>query len=127
MICFELSVNDRKLTTAGVSGDGTLTQTVAWVRRPGDTHDGLYVTLSGHETHADVMAQAHVDWGRVTLKVGDVVTLRIVEGTAADAPQSRKSNAEARAERRTAQLREELEQLEQRAAQLRKALQDMGA
>lgn len=119
-------MDDRKLTTAGVSGDGTLTQTVAWVRRPGDTHDGLYVTLSGHETHADVMAQAHVDWGRVTLKVGDVVTLRIVEGTAADAPQTRKSNQEARIERRPAQLREELEQLEQRAAQFRKALQDMG-
>jgi len=112
MICFELSVNDKKLTTAGVPGDGTLTQTVAWVRRPGDAHDGLYLTLSGHETHADVMAQAHVDWGRVNLKVGDVVTLRIVEGGTVDAPQSRKSNPEARAERRVAHMREELEQLE---------------
>ncbi|HZI14765.1 MAG TPA: hypothetical protein VE153_30635 [Myxococcus sp.] len=126
MICFELSVNDKKVATAGVPGDGTLTQTVAWVRRPGDAHDGLYLTLNGHETHADVMAQAHVDWGRVNLKVGDVVTLRIVEGGTVDAPQSRKSNPEARAERRVAHMREELEQLEQRTAELRKALQNMG-
>ena len=122
MICFELLVNDKKLTTAGVPGDGNLTQTVAWVRRPGDTQDGLYVTLSGHETHPDVLAQAHVDWGRFNLKVGDVVTLRIVEAETADAPQSRKSNADARADRRLAHAREELANFEQRVAELRKLL-----
>lgn len=123
MICFELSVNDQKRSTAGVPGTGTVTQTVVWIRRPGDTHDGLYVTLSGHETHAE--PETHVDWGRIPLKVGDVVTLRIVEGDTVDAPQARKENHEARAERRLNQTREELEQLERRAAELRKLLGDL--
>jgi hypothetical protein len=124
MICFELSVNDQKLATSGVPGSGTLTQTVVWIRRPGDTHDGLYVTLSGHETHAE--PETHVDWGRVQLKVGDVVTLRILEGATVDAPQARKENHEMRAERLANRTREELEQLERRAAELRKVLQDLG-
>ncbi|MFP2909794.1 hypothetical protein ACLESD_33060 [Pyxidicoccus sp. 3LFB2] len=124
MICFELSVNEQKLTTAGVPGTGTVTQTVVWIRRPGDAHDGLYVTLSGHETHAD--PETHVDWGRVPLKVGDVVSLRIVEGSTVDTPLARKTNQEARVERLVSRTREELEQLEKRAAELRKVLQDLG-
>ena len=87
MLCFEISVNGEKLCTAGVGESGVLTSILSWVQaQPEKSQEGireekLYLSASG------LKDDEHSEWLRQKVKVGDEVTLRIIEATMPDEPQ----------------------------------------
>jgi hypothetical protein len=83
MKAFVVSVNGRRLWTAGIGPAGVLSAIVNWVGSPegeapdadGDADEGFFGHLGGLDTRTDEM----VDWEMPALKRGDVVTIELVE------------------------------------------------
>jgi hypothetical protein len=78
---FIVSLNGEKLIKAGIGPNGVLSTIVTWVgggRRPrgGD----LLFSVGGLDSRSD----EHVRWHTPELKVGDTVTVRIVESKKVD-------------------------------------------
>jgi hypothetical protein len=91
MLCFEVSLNGKKLCLAGVGESGVLSAIVSWVgglplspRKRGRTRAGqadLHVGgLYDREPHIHV----HPRWVGRRLRLGDEVSIRIVQGTSPD-------------------------------------------
>ena len=92
MTCFEISVNGKKVCTAGVP-DGVLSFHADWVGpykgRPKDPPEGWahwsvggFTEQRGHEEY--------VRWGSLRkLKAGDVLTVRVISSDTADKPTER--------------------------------------
>lgn len=82
MKAFLVSVNGKRLWTAGVGPDGVLTTIVNWVgggsRR---TADGAF---HFHVGGLDNRTGEHVDWETPGLGVGDTVTVEIIEAERVD-------------------------------------------
>ena len=94
MICFDLFVNGEKLCTAGHEDIAVLTCMMVYVR-PHEPVDSLYTSLGGLCLDAS-QGSIHSDWiNRLPLKVGDEITVRIVDSETADRPvKERKETAE---------------------------------
>jgi hypothetical protein len=99
MIAFEISVDGQKQCTAGVSDLGVTSVIASWVRRisrdpasgqpiPGDFEEELTLDAAGL-LHDPDGASVHVGWLRQPLKVGQQVTLAVVETKDADPPRTR--------------------------------------
>jgi hypothetical protein len=97
MPAFQVSLNGKKLCTAGVGDHGVLHSMVTWVRRkgeqtrtkrPGSVEEELTLTVGGLITPK----AEHVDWADRPLKVGDEVTVKIVGATKTDRPRTRRRN-----------------------------------
>jgi len=90
--------NGKKLCTAGIGPHGVLSAIVNWVggirRRnrkaeASHTKEGhLFMHLGGLDTQVD----EHVDWEVPEIKVGDKITIKIVETNIVDDPISRKKS-----------------------------------
>jgi hypothetical protein len=99
MISFQISIDGRKICTAGVGDAGVTSVTASWVRRPSpepasdDAVSGRFeeeLTLDvGGLTHDPDGASVHVSWLRQPLRVGQQVTIAVVDTTAVDAPRTR--------------------------------------
>jgi len=84
MLCFDVRVNGKRVTLAGVGEDGVLNAIVGWVcqerRSPGEPCT-LDLSVGGLDE------RAHLRWVEDRpLKVGDQVEIAIVEADAPDAP-----------------------------------------
>lgn len=99
MIAFEVSMDGQKQCTAGVSDVGVASVTASWVRRasrdptsgqpiPGSFEEELTLDVGGL-THDPDGASVHVRWLQQPLKLGQQITLAIVETEEADPPQTR--------------------------------------
>ena len=79
---FVVSVNGRPLCTAGIGPHGVLTANVYWVgggsQRMAEGHFGFHVG------GLDSRSGEHVNWETPELKVGDKVTVEIIETEQAD-------------------------------------------
>jgi len=87
MITFEIAVNGKKLSTAGLNGPGVVTSAVTWVRgepkKEGDVAiDHLDFRVGGLVSRTGT----HVIWLRRDLKVGDDVRITVLENRKADKP-----------------------------------------
>jgi len=84
---FVVTVNGRRLCTAGIGLDGVLTTIVNWVgsgtQRDSGGHFGFHVG------GLDSRTGEHVNWTTPQLKVGDRVTVEIVEVEEVD-PEARR-------------------------------------
>jgi hypothetical protein len=117
MIAFEISIDGRKTCTAGVS-DGVASVIASWVRRPsrdpesGDPIPGRFeeeLTLGvGGLTHDPDGAAVHLTWLREYLKVGQQITLAVVETDEADPPPTRDREDPAKDARRKREYYERL-------------------
>jgi hypothetical protein len=101
MPAFQVSLNDKKLCTAGVGEHGVLTTMVTWVRRKGGATrekkpDSVEEELSLHVGGLITPKQEHVDWVERRLKAGDEVRVKIVGTTKVDQPRARRKNDPAR-------------------------------
>ena len=77
MIGFEVSLNGRRLCTAGAGDDGVLTAIVSFVCKRKE----LELEIGG------LAADAHLKWpAPPTLVVGDEITVRVVETDQPDPP-----------------------------------------
>jgi hypothetical protein len=87
MKAFVVSVNGRRLRTAGIGPNGVLTAIVDWVgsgpKRDAGGHFGFHVG------GLDSRTGERVDWTTPQLKVGDSVTVKIVEAEEVD-PEARR-------------------------------------
>jgi len=101
MPAFQVSLNGKKVATAGVGGHGVLSANVTWVRRkgeqtrakkPGGVEEELFLHLGGLITPK----QEHVSWADCRLKVGDEVNVKIVESSIIDRLRVRRRSDPAR-------------------------------
>jgi hypothetical protein len=96
MIAFVVSVNGHQVCTIGVGESGVLGAHVSWTGRPGEQGD-LDLSIGGLDTQTD----EHVRWPHPPeIKVGDSVTIQVVETHTVDAPTDRKTPAQLREEER---------------------------
>jgi len=93
MRAFQVSLNGKRLCVAGIGQDGVLTGIVDHVARRGRNELSLHVGGLISPT------EEHVTWRNVRLKVGDIVSLKIVEADSVDSPRSRYRSGSKQAER----------------------------
>jgi hypothetical protein len=84
MPVFHVHLNGKKVSTAGVGELGVLNAHVGWVRRAGEAaamtlHVGGLITPTGE----------HVRWIDRKLKVGDEISIFVIEDAPIDRPRSR--------------------------------------
>jgi hypothetical protein len=95
MLAFEVSVNGKRVCTAGMGDYGVLTSILTWVRRrPAESLNGarieeeLTFEVSALESRKPNPGE-HLKWLSEALHVGDSVSIRIVEVDTADPPVER--------------------------------------
>ena len=108
MIAFEVTLNENRVCTAGVEDFGVLSTIVTWVRRRPEysrndntIEEELTAEVSALDSR-DSTAGEHLKWLSETLRVGDSISIRIVDVESGDAATSRYRNdpeADARAKR----------------------------
>jgi hypothetical protein len=80
---FVVLVNGERLCTAGIGGNGVLTTIVSWVGRGRRGHFHMHV--GGLDSRTD----QHIRWEVPAVRVGDEITVRVVEAGAVDPPAER--------------------------------------
>lgn len=84
MIVLEVSRNGKLLCTAGVGDNGVLDADVHWNGQRGRVaHPHLVVGGLDGDT------RLHLSWIDRTIRVGDVITIKVVEKAEADPPKKR--------------------------------------
>jgi hypothetical protein len=97
MIAFAISVNGQSVGTIGIGDCGVLTAHVTWSALAGEPGD-LRVSFGGLDTRSD----EHVHWPNPPdIRVGDTVTIQVVDTDAVDPPTERKTPAQLREDERT--------------------------
>jgi hypothetical protein len=90
MIAFVVSVNGQRVCTIGVGDSGVLGAHVSWVGRPGEAGD-LDLGVGGLDSHTD----EHIGWpDPPEIKVGDTVSIQVIETDTVDPPTERKTPAQ---------------------------------
>ena len=91
MRAFVVRLNGKRLCTAGIGRNGVLTAIVNWVNGSprGDREDHFFFHVGGLDSSTD----EHVTYDVPELKVGDTVTVRIVETERID-PETKRYKAD---------------------------------
>jgi hypothetical protein len=117
MIAFEIAIDGQRKCTAGVGEVGVVSVLATWVGRgpdpkPGQSIAGRFeeeVTLDvGGLTHDPDGGSVQVKWLQQPLKLGQRITLTLVETEVADPPWTRERNDPAWTERRKREYYERL-------------------
>jgi hypothetical protein len=96
MIALVVSVNGQRVCTIGVGDSGVVSAHVTWVGRAGEPGD-LDLGIGGLDSRTD----EHIRWPRPPeIKVGDTVTIQVIETEIVDTPTDRKTPAQLREEER---------------------------
>lgn len=100
MIAFEISIDGTKQCTAGIPGPGVTSVVATWVRRAArdettgepvpDAHEEELTLDVGGLVHDPDGAAVHLGWLREPLRVGQRITLAVVEVGESDRPETRK-------------------------------------
>jgi len=99
MIIFEVLLNNKPITRAGATDLSVLAAIVNAVGRLGPESQGAKTKEEGIELTLDVGGltareskdDEHLNWSRHHLKIGDEISVRILEAQSADDPSERKS------------------------------------
>jgi hypothetical protein len=92
MIAFKLSINGEYKCTAGVRDFGVLSAGITWVRRkPEKARDGKTIEeeLTADLGGLDSKSNEYLKWFSQRLRVGDRVSIEVVETKRADKPKRR--------------------------------------
>lgn len=95
MRAFVVSVNGKKLCTAGIGANGVLSSNVSWTGREGS--GGFHMHVGG----LDSSSNQHLSWPVKEIGVGDEIVTHIIETEEIDDPLSRRARAEIEAEYKT--------------------------
>lgn len=94
MIAFVISVNGERTHTIGVGDVGVLSANLTWLVRPSGSGDLMY-----HLSGVDGRTEEHLYWAPLPeVKVGDTLSIQIIETDAVDTPIDRKTPAQLRQE-----------------------------
>ena len=98
MKCFEVTINRKKVCTAGVGDDGVLTSIVTFVKRnnssegtekvPANDSENLDLRVGGLANRGPGVTE-QVEWLHQSLAVGDEITIKIVEASECDEPNTK--------------------------------------
>ena len=99
MKCFEVTINGKKVCTAGVGDDGVLVGAVTFLKRnnsseeagdaqPDNDSASLDVRVGGLANRGPGVTE-QVEWLHQNLAVGDEITIKIVEAAECDEPNTR--------------------------------------
>lgn len=97
MIAFQIEVNGSSLVTAGTDDLSVLVAALTAVGKLGSQSQGSFerktdyyveLNVSGLTSRTDPGQDEHMQWLHQHLKAGDVVTIRFVESSSADKPNS---------------------------------------
>jgi len=91
MIAFEVSINGKKGTTAGVGDYGVLSAIVSWVKRRVDGSEEMTFEVGG--LISDDRQTENLRWLCENLNIGDEVTIRIVEVPQVEPASERKARS----------------------------------
>lgn len=118
MIAFEIYRNGKKLCTAGAGDAAVLTAILSWSAPKGKRRSNRKRASRGvaHDLNLHVgglitvppNASEHVRWLSTSLRVGDQVTMKLIETDSPDKPQRRSVYTEEQAERQEKQYYEKL-------------------
>lgn len=81
---FEVFVNGERVCMAGIESALVLSVGIAWTHR---NPEMIHFNLGGLSS---VDPREHIGWNTPQLKVGDEVTIRLVEGSRCDEPDTRR-------------------------------------
>jgi hypothetical protein len=96
MIAFVVSVNGERAGTIGVGDSGVLSAIVRWAGGAGEPGD-LGLDIGGLDTRTN----EHIRWPHPPeIKVGDAITIQVIETDTVDPPRDRKTPAQLREEER---------------------------
>ena len=90
MKSFVVSVNGRRICTAGIGPNGVLSAILSWVG--GGSRRAAEGRLTFHVAGLDSRTDEHADWAVPEVAVGDEITIRIVEAENVD-PEARRRRA----------------------------------
>jgi hypothetical protein len=85
MLAFQVSVNEQRVYTVGIGDQGLMDAGVNWARIPqinGNVHEHLWIQARAMNGES----KTHHHWQNVAIKVGDEVTINVVEIESADPP-----------------------------------------
>jgi hypothetical protein len=88
MICFEVYINGQKVCLAGIGNDGVLAVMATFIASSESQRTDFRV---GGLIKVDAETQQQIEWLDRELKVGDDVTIKIVEAETYDAPMNQKT------------------------------------
>lgn len=100
MKCFEVTINGKKVCTAGVGDHGVLTAILALVQRhpviegSQENQDADSESLDlrvGGIANVEAGVSEHVEWLHQDLSVGDEITIKIIESSECNEPLSRET------------------------------------
>jgi hypothetical protein len=89
MMAFVVSVNGERVCTSGVAGRGVSSVGISWVAGA-PRRNGLVFNVGG----LDRLSNEFMDWDVSQLKVGDKVTIEIIEADQVDPPAGRRAGIE---------------------------------
>ena len=96
MIAFVISVNGQRIGTIGVGDSGVLGAHVSWSGHSGEPGN-LDLGIGGLDSRTD----EHIRWpDPPEIKVGDTITIQVIETDTVDTPTDRKTPAQLREEER---------------------------
>src|SRR6185369_12739065 len=96
MICLEISINGEKVCLAGVGATGVVSAHVTWTKRRTEhnsseesqdktTGENLFCMVGGL-AHKDDDHSSHLHWLYQKIRVGDEVTIRVINAETPDQP-----------------------------------------
>src|SRR4051812_6619325 len=91
MLCFEVTINGKKMCTAGVEDYGVLSTIFSWYKNPPPANMENTNDSQMNEPHLSVggfVKDTHVECLSGVLEIGDEVTIRIIESDQADEPRN---------------------------------------
>jgi hypothetical protein len=100
MLCFDVSLNGKRVCRAGLGPEGVLTSIVTWVYHTGPSDDRSQLRAKQVDLHVGgLVNDDHVAWTDMygDLTVGDNVLVSIVEADNPDEPSRREPNFAKRA------------------------------
>src|SRR5213595_2990937 len=77
MLCFDVRLNGERVALAGV-GEGVLSAILTFVSTPLLDAPELTFEIGG------LVEDAHLQWAKPSVKIGDVIEIRIVEADSSD-------------------------------------------
>ena len=99
MKCFEVTINGKKVCTAGVGDDGVLTSIITFVKRNDSSEETADTQANSDSASIDLRVGGlanrgpgvteQVEWLHQNLVVGDEITIKIVEASECDEPNTK--------------------------------------
>lgn len=92
MTVFDVKINGKKITRAGIKGPGVMTTIITLVRSDDDMKGETMEISVGALSDKGKNNREFLEWSKCQLKTGDEITVKVVDAKTADLPASKKKD-----------------------------------